>query len=140
MTLTNVDGATARHSRAPAIEVSGIHSRKIRLLDTEAKVTTAPEVAGARIQRVEEGLRPAVAIAGQPQQKWKIAERLKFYKVPGVSVAVIADGKVEWARGYGVVAENGRPVDAALPGCFHQQARGFHGGSPPGRRRQALAR
>ena len=108
MTLTNVDGATVRHSRAPAIDVSGIHSRKIRLLDTEAKVTTAPEVAGARIQRVEEGLRPAVAIAGQPQQKWKIAERLKLYKVPGVSVAVIADGKVEWARGYGVVAVDPR--------------------------------
>jgi CubicO group peptidase (beta-lactamase class C family) len=66
----------------------------------------------AHVQRVEQGLRPAVAIAGHPQVKWTVIERLKFYKVPGVSVAVIADGKVEWARGYGVVAEGGKPVDA----------------------------
>ncbi|MGA2270175.1 MAG: serine hydrolase [Bryobacteraceae bacterium] len=66
----------------------------------------------ARIQRVEQGLRPGAAISGQPQPKWTIRERLRFYKVPGVSVAVIAKGRVEWARGYGVVAENGKPVDA----------------------------
>jgi len=44
--------------------------------------------------------------------KWTIADRQKFYKVPGVSIAVIANGRVEWARGYGVVAANGRSVDA----------------------------
>ena len=64
----------------------------------------------ARIQRVEHGLRSASVIKAQPN--WTIAERLKFYKTPGVSVAVIADGKVAWARGYGVTAEDGKPVDA----------------------------
>jgi CubicO group peptidase (beta-lactamase class C family) len=66
-----------------------------------------------RIQRVEQGLRPGAAISGQPQPKWTIGERLRFHKVPGVSVAVIANGRVEWARGYGVVAGNGKPVDTA---------------------------
>ncbi len=66
----------------------------------------------ARIQRVEQGLRSGVAISGQPQPKWTVSERLRFYRVPGVSVAVIANGRVEWARGYGVAAENGKPVDA----------------------------
>jgi CubicO group peptidase (beta-lactamase class C family) len=66
----------------------------------------------ARIQRVEQGLRAGTVIGGQPQLKWTVSERQKFYKVPGVSIAVIADGRVEWARGYGVVAENGKPVDA----------------------------
>ncbi len=34
-----------------------------------------------------------------------------FYNVPGVSVAVIADGRIDWAKGYGVTAaEGGRPV------------------------------
>jgi len=65
----------------------------------------------ARIHRIEQSLRPAVAIAGQPQPQYTIADRLKFYKTPGVSVAVVADGKLEWARGYGVLAENGKPVD-----------------------------
>ncbi len=31
-----------------------------------------------------------------------IAERMKHYNVPGVSVAVINNGKIEWAKGYGV--------------------------------------
>ena len=30
----------------------------------------------------------------------KLAERMAHYKVPGLSVAVINDGKIEWARGY----------------------------------------
>jgi CubicO group peptidase (beta-lactamase class C family) len=33
------------------------------------------------------------------------------YHVPGVSVAVINDGRLEWAKGYGVVAVGGAEVD-----------------------------
>lgn len=77
-----------------------------------AAIPLAAGEVDARIQRVEQGLRPGVAISGQPQAKWTIVERLKYYKVPGVSVAVIANGRLEWARGYGVVAQNGRRVDA----------------------------
>jgi CubicO group peptidase (beta-lactamase class C family) len=53
----------------------------------------------SRIERVEKGLRPAVLIKGEPG--WTIQERMKFYKVPGVSVAVIYDFKIQWAKGYG---------------------------------------
>jgi CubicO group peptidase (beta-lactamase class C family) len=41
-----------------------------------------------------------VLIKGAPV--WSIEERLRQLKIPGVSVAVIKDFKVEWARGYGV--------------------------------------
>ena len=42
-----------------------------------------------------------------------IADRLAYYKVPGVSIAVISDGRVEWARGFGsTAAQSGTPVDA----------------------------
>jgi CubicO group peptidase (beta-lactamase class C family) len=54
----------------------------------------------ARIKRVEAGLLPVVLIKGDPA--WSLAERMKFYKVPGLSVAVIKDFKVDWARAYGV--------------------------------------
>ena len=54
----------------------------------------------ARIKRVEEGLLPAVLVKGE--SGWKIAERMKHYKVPGVSIAVIDDHKVVWSRSYGV--------------------------------------
>jgi CubicO group peptidase (beta-lactamase class C family) len=59
-----------------------------------------------RIQRVENGLLPAAMIKGQTTAM-KLAERMAHYKVPGLSVAVINDGKIEWARGYGVVEKEG---------------------------------
>jgi CubicO group peptidase (beta-lactamase class C family) len=60
----------------------------------------AQPVDSERINRIERGLLPAVLIKGDPA--FSIAERMKFYKVPGLSVAVINNFQVEWARGYGV--------------------------------------
>jgi CubicO group peptidase (beta-lactamase class C family) len=42
---------------------------------------------------------------------WTLADRMKKYNINGVSIAVIHNSKIEWARGYGYadVAEN-RPV------------------------------
>jgi len=31
-----------------------------------------------------------------------LADRMQFYKTPGLSVAVINNGRIEWARGYGI--------------------------------------
>jgi CubicO group peptidase (beta-lactamase class C family) len=56
----------------------------------------------ARISRVENGLLPSVLIKGAPPATMTLAGRMQFYKVPGFSVAVINEGRVEWARGYGV--------------------------------------
>jgi CubicO group peptidase (beta-lactamase class C family) len=53
-----------------------------------------------RIKRVEQGLLPAVLIKGDPS--WSIEERMRHWKVPGLSVAVVKDFKIEWARSYGV--------------------------------------
>lgn len=53
-----------------------------------------------RIKRVEQGLLPAVLIKDDPS--WSLEERMKNWKVPGLSVAVVKDFKVEWARSYGV--------------------------------------
>src|SRR5262245_53373537 len=52
------------------------------------------------IKRVESGLLAPFTIKGEPG--WTIEERMKFYKVPGLSVAVIKDFKIVWAKGYGV--------------------------------------
>lgn len=47
-----------------------------------------------------------------PTEHASIADRLAFWHVPGVSVAVINNGKVEWAKGYGVAdLATGKPVD-----------------------------
>jgi CubicO group peptidase (beta-lactamase class C family) len=55
-----------------------------------------------RIERVLGGLRPPIAIKGQPPVRWKLAERMADSHVPGLSIAVIDDGKIAWARGFGV--------------------------------------
>ena len=63
----------------------------------------------SRITRIENGLHTPVPVKGDPGMN--ILERLKFYNVPGVSVAVISNYKVEWAKGYGVMdAETKAPV------------------------------
>jgi CubicO group peptidase (beta-lactamase class C family) len=62
-----------------------------------------------RIERVEKGLSPLIQAKGAAG--WSLPERMKFYKVPGVSIAVINDFKVEWARAYGVKdVETNEPV------------------------------
>lgn len=63
----------------------------------------------ARIENVENGLLPPIPVKGG--FKWNIYERMKFHKVTGVSVAVINNFKVEWAKGYGVTdIETNDPV------------------------------
>lgn len=59
-----------------------------------------------RIARVEKSLLPGVVIKGQ-SSTMAIADRMAHYKVPGVSIAVINDGKIEWAKGYGVTEAGG---------------------------------
>ena len=61
------------------------------------------------IKRVETGLTNQVHIAGD--STWSIEERMKHYGIPGVSIAVIHNGKVAWAKGYGVLdKESKAPV------------------------------
>ncbi len=63
----------------------------------------------ARIKRVEQGLLPAVLIKGEPA--WSLEERMKQLKVPGLSIAVVKDFKVEWERSYGIKdSETKEPV------------------------------
>lgn len=52
VTLTDVANVTVRHSEAPEFHVSGGRSRGIRLLDTQGRLTTGPDVAkGAVVRR-----------------------------------------------------------------------------------------
>jgi CubicO group peptidase (beta-lactamase class C family) len=54
-----------------------------------------------RAGNVEKQLTPRLRIDGQPAVQWTIDDRQALHKVPAVSVAVINDGKIEWAKGYG---------------------------------------
>jgi CubicO group peptidase (beta-lactamase class C family) len=63
-----------------------------------------------RIRRVENGLLPPVIFKGQELPQLTIVERMQFYNTPGVSVAVISDGKIEWAKGYGATEKGGNQM------------------------------
>jgi CubicO group peptidase (beta-lactamase class C family) len=73
-------------------------------LATTSGQSYAQSGADPRIGRVENGLLPPILVKGQ--KAWNILDRMKFYNIPGVSVAVFFDNKVQWAKGYGV-ADNG---------------------------------
>lgn len=56
---------------------------------------------------------PAVRYSPGPIDATEMAALLKQFNVPGVSIAVIKDFKIEWARGYGIAdTETGTPVAA----------------------------
>jgi CubicO group peptidase (beta-lactamase class C family) len=62
-----------------------------------------------RIRKVEDGL--LKKYSDPFQKRMKLADRMKHYNVPGVSIALINDFKVEWAKGYGIMeAGKDRPV------------------------------
>jgi CubicO group peptidase (beta-lactamase class C family) len=54
------------------------------------------------IEAVECGLLLVSREPGRPVQKRDLIERMKYYKVPGFSIALIDQEKVAWTRGYGV--------------------------------------
>ncbi len=64
------------------------------------------------MQKVEEGLAPSYILDGVNDQQthWGIRERMDYWHVPGVSLAVINHGKIEWAKGYGVTEADGSAV------------------------------
>lgn len=79
-----------------------------------------PSALELRIKRVENGLLPPFVIKGQPSAPMTLADRMKFYNTPGISIAVIDKGRVEWARGYGVRETDGS--DAVTPDTLFQAA------------------
>jgi CubicO group peptidase (beta-lactamase class C family) len=75
-----------------------------------------------RIHQVENGL-VLLDSAGQPQwgETTSLVERIDHYQVPGLSIAVIEDFEVDWAKGYGLLEVGGS--DAIAPDSL------FHAGS-----------
>jgi CubicO group peptidase (beta-lactamase class C family) len=51
-------------------------------------------------------------VKGEPASSISLADRMTALHVPGVSIAVIHDGKIEWARGFGVTRIGGPAVTA----------------------------
>ncbi|MCX6223020.1 MAG: serine hydrolase [Bacteroidia bacterium] len=61
------------------------------------------EVISNRISQFENHLALQMVIKGEGEEikYFNIYDRMKYYNVPGVSIALINNGKIEWAKGYG---------------------------------------
>jgi CubicO group peptidase (beta-lactamase class C family) len=65
------------------------------------------------IDRVENSLMQQVVIEGDSVQHFTIEERMDRYKVPGLSIAVVDNWKIQWAKGYGYICfDTTKKVDA----------------------------
>lgn len=132
-----VRGHLDRHARIGTLHVSSLtgpliaaalqesvcrHSHRRALLGIAAVAAVAlfaPSAASAasdteaRIQRIQHHLLPPVLIDGEPRRTSEIAEWMEKLHVPGVSIAVIHNGRLDWARGFGVVRIGGPAVTPA---------------------------
>lgn len=75
-----------------------------------ACIATTPDPVDERRQQVENSLMLAVSFEGEDHY-YTLADRMKRYGVPGLSFALINDGEIEWAAGYGLrAAGSSEPV------------------------------
>ncbi len=63
---------------------------------------TQTSLTRSRTKSVERGLLRAVYLKGEKPEKLGLTKRMSFYKVPGVSIAVLDRYEIDWARAYGV--------------------------------------
>jgi CubicO group peptidase (beta-lactamase class C family) len=72
-----------------------------------------PDDVQSRIAAVENSLIAAVINTGSEPEGMALSDRMQHYQVPGVSIAVINNGEIEWARGYGVTEAGGSQAISA---------------------------
>jgi len=62
----------------------------------------------ARMQRVENGIPPIPLSGTEPPLQLDLKNLMDLYKVPGLSIAVVDNFKIAWAKGYGVREAGGK--------------------------------
>lgn len=82
-----------------ALIAGGDAAAQAREARCAAPATSAGGPSNAHTRYVEANLNPPVIQPGA--RPYSLAERMRTYDVPGISVAVIHGGKLDWARGWG---------------------------------------
>ncbi len=120
--MPEVSRFLARHIRALSISLAlatlFVATGGVTIQQYSALKATTDKTIEQHIRAVENGLLPP-ASTGE-EQKWSLAERMAFYKVPAVSVAVINNYEIEWAKAWGVTEPGG--ATAASPDTLFQTA------------------
>lgn len=72
---------------------------------------TGKSMTRSRIKAVEKGLTRAVYLKGTRSEKLQLEARMLFYRVPGVSIAVLDHNRTEWVKAYGTAdSVRGEPL------------------------------
>lgn len=79
---------------------------------TTVPAPTSQKEIDRHIQSVESCLLPPVIVKDEPKPCTTLAQRMTELHVSGVSIAVIHDGRIEWAKGYGTRQIGGDSVQA----------------------------
>jgi CubicO group peptidase (beta-lactamase class C family) len=97
-----------RHSsRRLASVVAALAVACIQSPPPAGEAAPAPASHAARIERIENGLRPAGAPRDREAGRASMRDRLDHYGAPALSLAVIDDYRLAWARAWGTVASDG---------------------------------
>ena len=61
---------------------------------------------------IEQHIQKSIIIAGEAQSKTSLIQRMTVENVPGLSIAVLKNGEIIWAIGFGIANSNTkRPVN-----------------------------
>jgi CubicO group peptidase (beta-lactamase class C family) len=65
----------------------------------------------SKVEEIMSSLQPVLQIEGDSLPTYTIEERLKMLNIPGISIAVVIDGELAWAKSYGMAdSASSRPV------------------------------
>ncbi len=107
--MPEVSRFLARHIRAISISLAlatlFVATGGVTFQQYGALKAATDKTVEQHITAIENGLLPPAATA--QEQNWNLTERMAFYKVPAVSVAVINNYEIEWAKAWGVTEPGG---------------------------------
>src|SRR5512132_4067572 len=113
--LGTIDDPHTHHSRSRVMRIHSMRSVALAVgllagpVWSQVPGGAAPAADASRIEHL---LRPAVRIADRPDTAFDLVDRMRYFHVPGLSLAVVDNFKIVFARGYGVTEFGGStPVD-----------------------------
>ncbi|MBA2590042.1 MAG: serine hydrolase [Alphaproteobacteria bacterium] len=80
----------------------------VLLISTSLQAQDA--IVARRIAHIEKELLGPVQISGMAFETHTLAERMAEMHIPGISIAVMHKGRIDWAKGYGVASVGGAAV------------------------------
>jgi len=82
-------------------------------LFVQCAIAQTDSTTALREKAVEQNLHYLAIIKGHPDPGMSLADQMSRLHVPGVSIAVIHDKRIDWSKGYGVARLGGPPVSAS---------------------------